>query len=377
MDTLAYVHFPFCLSKCPYCDFASVATPRSEVPADAYARAVLSELRERAPALEGRRLGSVFFGGGTPSLWDTGNVGRVLAAIRASFGMESPDLEVNLECNPTSLNDSVASALADVGVTRVSVGVQSFSDDVLRSLGRLHDGNGATRAVEAAVRRLPRVSADLIFGAPGQSVHSSVADARRLLDLGLRHVSAYSLTVEDGTPFAESVRAGTLRVSDRVCAEAYRALEEVLEGATLAHYEVSSYAVPGEEARHNLGYWRGRPYLGLGAAAVGCLDDGPGRAVRWRNEPDPRRYLESGGVVEREHLGPSEIIREALMLGLRTAEGVDLAATRARAGRDPLDGRERALERRCATGDVVVEGERLRVPRSRWLHLDAVIADLF
>jgi putative oxygen-independent coproporphyrinogen III oxidase len=381
-DTSVYVHFPWCLSKCPYCDFATRAVDATEVLHGAYADAVLRELSARGPALAGRRLVSVFFGGGTPSLWDASALGRVLQHIRSAFADGVDDLEVTVECNPSSLDRATVAALRDVGVGRISVGVQSLDDDRLRFLGRRHDRAGALRALGAAVAEMPRVSADLMFGMPDQGPGHVKDEARRLLDLGLSHVSAYALTIEPGTLFGELHRRGKLQVADEdAYADMFEALRETFEGSGLAHYEVSNYARPGDESRHNLHYWRGGAYVGLGAAAVGCLDAGPGRARRWRNEPDPRRYMEAtrAGIPEGEEepLDADAIVRESLLLGLRTREGMDLRDTARRSGTDPLEGRGEVVARRAAQGDLLRTATHLRVPGERWLHLDGIVADLF
>jgi oxygen-independent coproporphyrinogen-3 oxidase len=381
-DIGVYVHFPWCIRKCPYCDFSTRAIERPAIPHEAYADAVVRELSRRAPSLEGRRLVSVFFGGGTPSLWDTAALGRVLGAIRAAFPARAGDVEVTVECNPSSLDRAKAAALREAGVGRLSIGVQSLDDARLLFLGRAHDAAGALRAVRDALAEVPRVSADLIFGIPGQAAAAAADEARRLLDLGLRHLSAYALTIEPGTQFGEIARKGKLplAVEDDV-ADGLLAVARACEDAGLAHYEVSNHAVPGEESRHTLPYWRAGSYVGLGAAAVGCLDDGVGRARRWRNDPDAARYAAAETIaaceVFEESLGPDELVREALMLGLRTREGVPLARVQARAGVTLLAGREAAVARRIARGDVERDGDVLRVPRSRWLHLDGIVADLF
>jgi oxygen-independent coproporphyrinogen-3 oxidase len=218
-----------------------------------------------------------------------------------------------------------------------------------------------------------------MFGMPGQSEAELAEDIARLVDTGVRHVSAYALTIEEKTLFGSLHRAGKLSVAPD---EGYAALFEQAEARFgdlgWTHYEGSNYAAEGEESRHNLHYWRGGAYVGLGAAAVGCLDEGPGRAERWRNDPNPRRYLSQDALVtETETLGPDEIIRESLMLGLRTVEGMCLTDTERRAGRNPLEGREREIEQALARGDLVRDGRWLRVPTSRWLKLDGIVRDLF
>lgn len=377
--TSVYVHFPWCARKCPYCDFATEPIRAKALPHDAYANAVLRELETRAPDLQGRELTSIFFGGGTPSLWGPRALKRTLDGIIGAFDHVSDDLEITIECNPTSLTRDGAALLREAGVGRLSIGVQSLRDPHLRFLGRLHDSERAIAALEEATSEMPRVSADLMFGMPGQTLRELGEDIARIAEAGVRHVSAYALTIEEKTMFGSLHRAGKLRVaSEEQYADLFEQAERCFADLGWTHYEVSNYAAENEESRHNLHYWRGGAYLGLGAAAVGCLDRGPGRAQRWRNEPNPQRYLaEDTSAAEVEELGPEEIIREALMLGLRTIDGMDLAATETRAGRDPRADREREIARAIERGDLLQVGDRLRVPVDRWLKLDGIVRDLF
>lgn len=378
-----YVHFPFCLRKCPYCDFNSYGIAREDVPHRAYADAVLRELDWRLPSVAGRRLVSIFFGGGTPSLWEACELGRVVAAIRGAFSEQEDDLEVSVECNPTSLDRRKAAELRQAGVTRLSVGVQSLDASRLAWLGRLHDGAQALTALTAARAEMERVSADFMFGLPEQTVDATVAELDRVLETGVEHVSAYALTIEPGTRFGELHRKGMLRVaSEDAYVDTFLAIRERMTRLGFDHYEVSNYAKPGCEARHNLHYWRGGDYLGLGAGAVGCIEERSShKARRWRNEPSPERYLRASSdchvEVESETLEPAARVREAWMLGLRTREGLDLARVRERTGLDPLTGRQAAVERRIARGDLVVRDGTARVPAERWLVLDTIVGDLF
>lgn len=377
--TSVYIHFPWCARKCPYCDFATEPIRTQSLPHQEYASAVVRELEARTEDLQGRALHSVFFGGGTPSLWDPAELGRTLAAIREAFDSEVEELEVTVECNPSSLTRDGAARLREVGVGRLSIGVQSLRDPYLRFLGRLHDSSRAISALEEAALEMQRVSADLMFGMPGQTSAELDEDIARIADIGVRHVSAYALTIEEKTMFGSLHRAGKLEVApDEQYAAMFEDVEARFSEFGWSHYEVSNYALEGEESRHNLHYWRGGAYLGLGAAAVGCLDHGPGYAERWRNDPNPQRYL-AGKTLESETetLGPDEIIREALMLGLRTTEGTNMERTKARAGKDPEAGREQEIERAIGRGDLVRGGEWLRVPQSRWLKLDGIVRDLF
>jgi oxygen-independent coproporphyrinogen-3 oxidase len=382
MSTAVYVHFPWCLQKCPYCDFASASIRRTEVPHSAYADAVLRELSWHAERGSLRELRSVFFGGGTPSLWAAEELGRVLTGIKRAFASQAADLEVTVECNPSSLDSDKARALADQGVNRLSVGVQALDGDRLRYLGRLHDADGALRALRSAQAAVPRVSGDLMFGTPGQPAPSFLNEVAQLVDLGLSHLSIYALTIEPNTQFGELHRKGRLTLAkDDDYADTFSAIEELLERQGFQHYEVSNYARPGQTSQHNQHYWRGGDYLGLGCAAVGCRTERPGHARRVRNQPLPAAYAEAQDLEalcsESEVLDGAAMIREALLLGLRTEEGVNLKRTAERATIDPLEGRERALERARARGNVVIEDGHLRVPKARWLHLDSIVTDLF
>jgi len=350
-----------------------VGTERSAVPHEAYADAVIRELGERD--VSGRKLVSMFVGGGTPSLWNTAALGRTLGAIRTAFDQEEERLEVTVECNPTSLDDEKAVALREAGVGRLSIGVQSLDAERLRFLGRLHGPAEALDALRAAVATMPRVSADLMFGMPGQRPDDFERDLDRVLETGVRHISAYGLTIESHTQFGALHRRGRLTLAlDDDYADTFEHTHDVLAGRGLTHYEVSNFAMPDERSRHNDHYWRGGDYLGLGAGAVGAMS---GR--RYRNDPHPERYLASPerSEVFEETLEPQDRIREVLMLGLRTCDGVDLAELEERVGENPRAGREAAIARRVDRGDLRVDGARLIVPQGRWLHLDGIVADLF
>jgi putative oxygen-independent coproporphyrinogen III oxidase len=373
-DVSVYLHFPWCLRKCPYCDFATSPLARAEIPHGPYADAILRELEMRAPQ---GRLYSVFFGGGTPSLWEPAELGRVLRGVLGAFSEHADEVEITVECNPSSLDARRAEDLRSVGVNRLSVGVQSLDDEELKFLGRLHDRALALSALQAAQQSFSRVSADLMFALPSQPAERFYGYLDTLLALGLSHVSAYALTIEAATPFGSQARKGLLKPApDESYAGMFEGVASKLEQAGFEHYEVSNYARPGESSRHNQHYWRGGAYLGLGAAAVGCVQ---GR--RWRNHPDATRYMDRAHTrkveVFEELLDAQAQVREALMLGLRTREGVDLRALSERVGCEPRAGRERALERRLAQGDVTLEAGILRVPQARWLMLDGIVADLF
>lgn len=384
-----YVHFPFCLKKCPYCDFVSFARDRESIDHAGYADAVLAELDRRRGALGGARLATVFFGGGTPSLWDPGELGRVLAAILAAAGAREQDVEVTAECNPTSLDEDRARALVDVGVNRLSIGVQGMDAERLRFLGRLHDPEGGLAAVRAAVRAgVPRVSADLIYGvaagADADAPETAANEVLRVADTGVTHLSAYSLTIEPNTQFGDLAKRGKLPIApDESVADAFFAVEEALAGRGFDHYEISNYARPGQEARHNLGYWRGDDYLGLGCAAFGTLSHGDGSAIRYRNQRDPDRWATAAKTgenleAEREELSPETRLRERIMLGLRLREGLDLDRAAADLGVPALPpARRRAAERLVARGRIEMDGARVLVPAKARLWTDGIAAELF
>jgi oxygen-independent coproporphyrinogen-3 oxidase len=327
------------------------------------------------------------------------------------------ELEVTVECNPTSLDRSAADALADQGVNRLSIGAQALRPEQLRFLGRLHDVAGALRAIEVALASgVPRVSADLIFGLPGQSPEDARKQAESLASTGLLHISAYQLTIEAGTKFGELARAGRLpRAEDGIVAEAFLAIDDVLSARGLEHYEISNYAARGEEAQHNLAYWHGQEYLGLGCGAFGFLRTDPpedlpcdappgcdaphrngtrwqGRGVRYRNLTDPDKYVAAAREsrppfhgreadlvsMEAETLDAETLLRERIMLGLRLRGGFDLSAAADDLGIPPwTPERERARAWLVERGRLVCEGDRLSIPPHAWLWTDDTAARLF
>lgn len=383
-----YVHFPWCLKKCPYCDFLSVASPRDRIPHRGYADAVLRELEARLVLLPADyRLETVFFGGGTPSLWQSAELGRVLAALLAAFeGRSAPDVEITVECNPTSLDLDKARELGAQGVNRISLGVQGLDAERLQFLGRLHDPQGGLEAARAALASpVPRVSVDFIFGVDGQTPEQAASEARTLAALGTTHVSAYALTIEPGTEFGARAKKGRLPLlEESLVADSFLAVDAALTGAGFDHYEISNFAREGQVSRHNLGYWRGRDYLGLGTGAWGTVTLPSGR-VRYRNSPSPERYQASSFAspfgsdvcAVLEPLDAETSLRERIMLGLRLAEGFDLTAAAAELGVDALPtARARALDKLERRGQIERRGSRLVLPKSQWLLADGIIAEL-
>jgi oxygen-independent coproporphyrinogen III oxidase len=391
-----YVHFPFCVSRCPYCDFATEA--RTALPHEAYADAVLAEIAARAPDYAGRRLRSIYFGGGTPGLWRADRVAAVIARVRAAFPPPAaPPVEVTLEMNPGDAAADRFAALRAGGVNRLSLGIQSLDDDELRLLGRRHD-----RAEALAAFRLARaagfenLACDLIFGLPGQPTARFGRSLDEVCALGPEHLSVYNLTVEEGTPFAAQVGAGRLRLPDAgVQVEMFELARERLAAAGLRHYEVSNFARPGREAVHNGLYWRGVEYCGVGAAAhslrllpAAGAGAGPGpdagagsgpdaTAERRANPRDPDAYvaaaragrLEPGSL---ERLDPDARRREALWLGLRVLDGVSRPVFRAQYGVDPVDFAAAACADLAAQGLLEIGPEVLRLTPRGLLFADDV-----
>lgn len=386
-----YVHFPYCLRKCPYCDFVSFAAERAEIDHKGYADAVLAELLMRGNAFENRQLKSVFFGGGTPSLWEPEELGRVLARVLGMAGVHAGDsVEITVECNPSSLDEDRARALRAVGVNRLSVGVQGLDEQRLLFLGRLHDPQGGVAALLAALSAgIPRVSADFIYAVAGgrtQTAKEAAEEAVLLANTGIGHVSAYNLTIEAGTAFGDLERRGRLPLaSDDAMADSFFAIDEALTQMGFIHYEISNYARPSEMSEHNLGYWRGRDYLGVGCAAFGTLSDArTGRAFRSRNATVPERYtamVKAGRlpVASEEELSPQTRLRERIMLGLRLREGFDLEEeARALCVEAWTPARRRAAERLARAGKLEIsDGSRLRIARRAWIFADGIAADLF
>jgi oxygen-independent coproporphyrinogen-3 oxidase len=336
-----YVHFPYCAHRCPYCDFAVTTEP---VPGGRrYARAILAELALRAPAFDGLAPVSIYLGGGTPSLWDPDEVAEVLAAVRARFPLP-PGAETTIEVNPESCDRARLRALRAAGVNRISVGVQSFDAGVLAKLGRRHSPQAAERAIALAAEETGNASVDLIYGARRSTVEIARVDARRAVEAGAVHVSAYQLTLDtevlaEEVPLARMRREGRLPLpSDDDAARQGAAIRSALRRAGLRRYEISNYARPGRESVHNRLYWDGESYLGLGAGAYGCLR-GEAGAFRYGNVRASPEYLDATlagrlPTAEEDRIAPAAARNEALMLALRTVRGADLATLSAAQSRE-------------------------------------------
>jgi putative oxygen-independent coproporphyrinogen III oxidase len=330
-----YVHWPFCASKCPYCDFNShVRAGRIDEPR--FLRAFLRELEHWAALAPGRKVTSIFFGGGTPSLMSADTVGAVVDTIGKLWSIE-PGAEITLEANPSSVEAARFRGYRTAGVNRVSLGVQSLDDAQLRALGRLHTSADARAAIGVAASTFQRFSFDLIYARPGQTIDTWRTELAQALQLAGKHLSLYQLTIEQGTPFAALHARGKLVVPDGEAASAlYEVTQEMTERAGLPAYEISNHAVPGEESRHNLTYWRYGEYAGIGPGAHGrVLIDGVRRATS--TERGPERWaalVEAGGhgIIDDTSLARAEEADEALLMGLRLTEGLDISRLAALTG---------------------------------------------
>ena len=368
-DPLAlYVHWPFCVSKCPYCDFNSHV--RASVDQDVWRDALLADLAYEARALPGRRVGSVFFGGGTPSLMPPATVAAVLDAAERAWGFDA-DVEITLEANPSSVEAARFADLAAAGVNRVSLGLQALDDAALRFLGRAHDVAEGLGALAVAQSTFARVSFDLITARPGQSLAEWEAELARALAFGTEHLSLYQLTIEPGTRFATEAAAGRLQLPEGdFAADLFDATRAMCTAAGLPAYEVSNHARLGAESRHNLTYWRYRDYAGIGPGAHGRRG---GLATRRHRKPENwlAAVARSGhGAQEEVALSPAERAHEALLMGLRLREGVDLA----RIGAEWVD--HAAVDRLNRHGLVTLAGDRLSVTEAGMPVLDAVLAEV-
>lgn len=369
-DLALYIHWPFCVSKCPYCDFNSHV--RDSIDQQAWRDALLADLAHEAAALPGWRLTSIFFGGGTPSLMDPATA-EVL--IDAAVGHWAPagSLEVTLEANPSSVEAARFADLAAAGINRVSLGLQSLDDKALRFLGRAHSAREGLAALDVAQSHFERVSFDVIYALPGQTIADWEMMLGRALALGTGHLSLYQLTIEPGTRFAALHAAGKLEPLDAdQSADMFELTGAMTAAAGLPLYEISNHARPGEESRHNLTYWRYGDYAGIGPGAHGRRLGQ--RTVRHKK---PENFL-SGlarnghGIVEEAPLSPIEGADEALVMGLRLAEGIDPEAIRMRFGLDRLlDGQ--AVQRLVDSGHLEWAGTTLRTTANGRLLLDHIL----
>ena len=368
-----YVHWPFCVSKCPYCDFNSHV--RDSVDQDEWREALLADLAHEAALLPDRRLSSIFFGGGTPSLMEPATVEMVIAAAHDHWPAAG-NLEITLEANPNSAEAARFADLATAGVNRISLGLQSFDDASLAFLGRAHSAVEGLRALEAAQSAASRVSFDLIYALPGDDEQRWAGNLDRALSLGTEHLSLYQLTIEPGTRFATMVARHEFDpLDDETSAALFDLTQDRTAAAGLPAYEISNHARVGGESRHNLAYWRYREYAGIGPGAHGRRNGR--RTMRHRK---PENFLAAvarngHGLVEEEPLTRREAAHEALVMGLRLAEGIDPGALAKRLGVERMVDAA-AVERLASHGLLELDGPILRTtPRGRLL-LDSILAEI-
>jgi putative oxygen-independent coproporphyrinogen III oxidase len=369
-----YIHWPFCAKKCPYCDFNSHV--RVEVDHTAWREALLRELRQEAALVPNHRLVSIFFGGGTPSLMPPATVA---ALIDTATGLwPHGEVEITLEANPSSVEADAFAAFAAAGVNRVSLGVQSLDDAALRFLGRLHGAAEALAALDVAQRHFARVSFDLIYARPEQSLADWQGELARALSFGTSHLSLYQLTIEPNTGFAGRYARGEFSLPDEDASAALFALtQEMTAAAGLPAYEISNHARPGAESRHNQVYWTYGDYLGIGPGAHGRR---LGAATTRRKRPEAwlAAVRDHGdGIDTITPLDPASRAEEALLMGLRLASGIDAAAFARRTGRPLIDGLDaRRLARAVDGGFIRWDGQTLAATASGWPLLNSLIGDI-
>lgn len=375
MARALYIHWPFCLAKCPYCDFNSHV--RDTVDTKAWEAALLADLRHEAKVAGGETLDSIFFGGGTPSLMPPALVESLLTEAERLWGF-APGIEITLEANPSSVEAANFVSLAAAGVNRISLGLQSLDDATLQFLGRLHGAGEGLEALRTGQEAFDRVSFDLIYALPGQTESQWRDQLSRALDFGTGHLSLYQLTIEPGTRFATDVRRGGFTpLDDDRAADLFATTQELTAEAGLPAYEISNHARPGEESRHNLTYWRYQDYAGIGPGAHGRRS---GMATTRHRKPE--NWLDAvarnrHGLKEERSLGSAEQASEALLMGLRLAEGVDLAYLENRFGiaHENLIRKDK-FEHYAALGLVWQEGRHMGVTAEGMPLLDALLGEL-
>lgn len=370
-----YIHWPFCVSKCPYCDFNSHV--RDSVDIARWRAALLADLAHEADLTRGRTMGSIFFGGGTPSLMPPALVADLIDAAAGHWAM-ADDVEITLEANPNSIEVARFADLSRAGVNRVSLGVQAFDDAALRFLGRAHDAGEALAGLAVAQAHFDRVSFDLIYARPGQDAAAWEAELARALDFGTGHLSLYQLTIEPGTRFESMVRRGEFTPLDPdAAASLYELTQEMTGAAGIPAYEISNHARPGQESRHNLTYWRYGDYVGIGPGAHGRRD---GYATTRHKKPEnwiDAVEVSGHGMHDHIALPPADRAREAVLMGLRLAEGISPSDIAARCGVETnalLD--LRACDLLAGHGLLALGDDRVRVTPSGMLLLDAILAQI-
>ena len=359
-----YVHLPWCVRKCPYCDFNSHERA-GDLPDDEYIAALVADLEGLLPSVWGRRVSTIFIGGGTPSLFSARAIDTLLSAVRARIAVE-PDAEVTMEANPGTVEAARFRGYREAGVNRVSLGVQSFDAGMLRALGRIHGPDEARRAIEIALATFDNVNLDLMYALPGQTLPMARADMEEAARFGTPHLSAYQLTIEPNTEFFS--RPPALPDHD-AAADMQRMVEETLATAGFGHYETSAFARPGRQCRHNLNYWSFGDYLGIGAGAHGKVSF-PDRITRHSRVKHPRDYLaaapEGRSLAEDRVVPAAELPFEFMMNALRLVDGFPVALFGERTGQ-AITAIERALSAAEAKGLLERDWQRIR-PTVRGRH---------
>ena len=367
-----YIHWPFCVSKCPYCDFNSHV--RETIDQAQWREALLADLAHEARLLPGRKLTSIFFGGGTPSLMEPSTVAALIEAA-TSYWQPDDGLEITLEANPNSVESARFADLAAAGVNRLSLGLQSFDDRALRFLGRAHSAAEGWKALEIAQKRFRRVSFDLIYALPGDTEETWSATLAQALSLGTGHLSLYQLTIEPGTRFASLAARSQLEPLDAErAASLYELTQAMTREAGLPAYEISNHARCGRESRHNLTYWRYGDYSGVGPGAHGRR--GGKRTVRHRKPENFLSALPRNGhaIAEEADLSAREAADEALVMGLRLAEGIDVEALQERFGVEVI--RSERVQRLVESGHLTASGPRIAATAAGRLVLDSVLGEI-
>ncbi|MBL4891624.1 MAG: coproporphyrinogen III oxidase [Rhizobiaceae bacterium] len=372
-----YIHWPFCMAKCPYCDFNSHVRHKP-VDQDTFVTGYEREIAHMAAMAPGREVTSIFFGGGTPSLMEPATLERILTAIDKHWHI-SNDVEISLEANPTSVEAGRFKAYRAAGVNRVSLGIQSLRDDQLKFLGRMHTAAEAKAAIELAREIFPRLSFDLIYARPEQTLAQWEKELREAIDLAADHLSLYQLTIEQGTPFYELHKRGRFQIPDQdLAADLYELTADITKAHNLAAYEISNYAAEGMECQHNLVYWRYQDYAGIGPGAHGRITTNEGK-IATACERNPKNWwqksnVDGHGMITQELLTLDEQADELLVMNLRLREGFDPAKYEA-LRKKPFDPKKIAMLKEFGFIESTTNGW-IRATPSGFLLLDAVVADL-
>jgi oxygen-independent coproporphyrinogen-3 oxidase len=362
-----YVHIPWCVRKCPYCDFNS-HEQKGPLQEQSYVEALLRDLEQLLPHVWGRRLTSVFIGGGTPSLFAPESIDRLLSGVRARLTLE-PDAEITLEANPGTVEAARFRGFREAGVNRISVGVQSFDERMLKALGRIHDAAEARRAIEAALASFDNVNLDLMYGLPGQDADMARADLEAGIGTGVPHLSAYQLTIEPNTAFFS--KPPKLPEHD-ACADMQLETEKILRSEGYEHYETSAFARPGHRSRHNLNYWQFGDYLGIGAGAHGKISF-PDRITRHSRMKQPREYLAAANtLVEEREVAANEVPFEFMLNALRLVEGFEVKLFGERTGLQ-LAAIEKSLQKAEEKGLLERDWQRIRPTERGRLFLNELL----